>query len=961
MVVRLVIAFFLLAVSLVVLFDLVFRPTRRRLAFRNIARRRGEALLVVLGAMLGTAIITSSFVVGDSFSASIVDAARTNLGPIDEVVRVEDTSQLEEVSQALRDPRLPGTDGALDAKVATVAVATRGEGRRAIDSVSLVEVDFDQARAFGGDEEATGMASSGITPSGDEVVINERVARELDVDAGDQIEVFAFGTAMPMQIRQIIPELGLAGAALGQSVAPVFVAGGTIDVLRSSHRPNVTDRFDTQAQPPAGVVLLSNNGDVFSGVDASNSVEAAVKERIHGNQGVEVNKTKQGLLDSAKRRGDSVTQLFGGIGYFSVAAGLLLLVNLFIMLADERKTEMGMLRALGFKRTHIMRTFGMEGAIYAAAAAIVGGIVGIGVGAGITRLTNSIFNGDNDNTSQVLSVKPTSVSLGMLIGFGISLITVIVTSLVISRFNIILAIRDLPRAKTSRRRSWLINGAVLATIGGLVAALGISQVNGIATILGPALVAFGVILVVDRKMVTVVASLFVVGWSILVFGLLPDVMDNPGINTFVVEGLTLVAAAVIFVMQLDRVWRGLANRLAVRGRGVAARLSIADPLARRLRTGLLVGMFALVVFTLTFLSAFAEVFAAQAPQLTSDVSGGFDIMMDANPTNPVPLEEVRALDGVADAAGLWRGTGASYTTRFRSNRPNVTTGISEDFLRYGAPTLGGRLSRYPDDAAAFRAVVHDPSLVIVPTTFLLGGGTPPTTSLKPGDQVTVTNRSTEESHELTVVGVFDRELLGNGAVVGAEFARRFLAPQIVQSRYYVKATPGTDAEQVARSLQGRLVPNGVHAETFAHRISVTLSQNHTFFSLLRGYLGLGLLIGIAGLGVVMVRAVRERRRQIGMLRAMGFSTGVVRRSFLMESTFLALQGILLGILLGSVTSYQLMTQSDVFGELHLPYQLPLAALGLILVVPLLGALLATVIPANRAARIKPAVALRIAE
>ena len=47
-----------------------------------------------------------------------------------------------------------------------------------------------------------------------------------------------------------------------------------------------------------------------------------------------------------------------------------------------------------------------------------------------------------------------------------------------------------------------------------------------------------------------------------------------------------------------------------------------------------------------------------------------------------------------------------------------------------------------------------------------------------------------------------------------------------------------------------------------------------------GFLALGLLIGICGLGVVMVRAVRERRRTIGVLRALGFRAKTVERSFL---------------------------------------------------------------------------------
>ena len=71
---------------------------------------------------------------------------------------------------------------------------------------------------------------------------------------------------------------------------------------------------------------------------------------------------------------------------------------------------------------------------------------------------------------------------------------------------------------------------------------------------------------------------------------------------------------------------------------------------------------------------------------------------------------------------------------------------------------------------------------------------------------------------------------------------------------------------------------------------------------MQGYLALGLIIGIAGLGVVMVRAVRERRRQIGMLRAMGFQSRVVRQAFLVEAGFIAVQGIALGVILALVTS-----------------------------------------------------------
>jgi putative ABC transport system permease protein len=78
---------------------------------------------------------------------------------------------------------------------------------------------------------------------------------------------------------------------------------------------------------------------------------------------------------------------------------------------------------------------------------------------------------------------------------------------------------------------------------------------------------------------------------------------------------------------------------------------------------------------------------------------------------------------------------------------------------------------------------------------------------------------------------------------------------------------------------------------------------------MQGFLALGLLVGIAGLGVVMVCAVHERRRNIGVLRPVRFPATTVQRAFLTESSFVALEGIVLGTALSIVTSH-LLFQND---------------------------------------------------
>src|SRR5258706_6662898 len=95
----------------VTIFDLYRRPTFRRLAFRNALRRPNEALLVVLGSLFGTAIVTSAFAVGDTLHASIRDEARTRPGPIDEIVLVHPSSALPAALAKVTAQPLPTTDG----------------------------------------------------------------------------------------------------------------------------------------------------------------------------------------------------------------------------------------------------------------------------------------------------------------------------------------------------------------------------------------------------------------------------------------------------------------------------------------------------------------------------------------------------------------------------------------------------------------------------------------------------------------------------------------------------------------------------------------------------------------------------------------------------------------------------------------------------------------------------------
>jgi putative ABC transport system permease protein len=127
--------------------------------------------------------------------------------------------------------------------------------------------------------------------------------------------------------------------------------------------------------------------------------------------------------------------------------------------------------------------------------------------------------------------------------------------------------------------------------------------------------------------------------------------------------------------------------------------------------------------------------------------------------------------------------------------------------------------------------------------------------------------------------------------------------------------------------------------------------------LLRGFMGLGLVVGIAALGVIAARSVVERRQQIGMMRALGFQKEQVRLVFLIESSFIALLGLGAGVALGFAFSGTLIDNIRE-GFPGMEYRVPWSALLLVMVAGYAASLLTTFLLARQASKVYPTEALR---
>ena len=135
--------------------------------------------------------------------------------------------------------------------------------------------------------------------------------------------------------------------------------------------------------------------------------------------------------------------MFTAMGSFGVFAGLLLLINLFVMLAAERKSELGMLRAVGMRRGSLVGAFATEGFLYALAATSSALSWASGSAAHSSHCRRSAFSSEHSRLDLTFTVKNASLAQTFTISFVVAMLTIVVMSVRFSRLNIIRAIRDI--------------------------------------------------------------------------------------------------------------------------------------------------------------------------------------------------------------------------------------------------------------------------------------------------------------------------------------------------------------------------------------------------------------------------------------------------------------------------------------------------------------------------------------
>lgn len=705
------------------------------------------------------------------------------------------------------------------------------------------------------------------------------------------------------------------------------------------------------------IVRLSGNGDIETGLAPAMAslpaVRAVVAELPQPDKPLTVKPVKRDAVDGAQDSTEFTYALLVAMSMLVLAAGVALVINLVQMLAEERRSRLGILRAMGLTRRGLVTLSVIEGAIYALLAAAVGTFVGVFAGRILAERFAKAFAGFFGGAVDfrfVFEPHVETLAVSFAAGALITLITLFFTARKTSYLNIPAAIRNLPEPARERRRGPVVR-ALRVALGCLVFLVSIPVMIRGGSV--PALrLAAGVIFVmilarlakrigVPERLRSSVYGLLLAGWA---FFMVQAVAGEDDPNKFFLVFTLSVIAAVVGLSTAAAANLRVVERLAGLFGFVFHRLRavLRPPLAylarRKMRTGLSIVMFAVVMAIISMFSVFLFIFK---PAYERD-SLGYDVVVTSPGKDGVTLPPAVRPQIAGKAIIETRVYTGSLESEFQDQEkifaPLYVFGPEQ--LADPPMRLSARAEQFGSAQEVWQKVAGDPTWVIsdfgqVGDPFTLQGENGPVTFHVAGNPAP---------------GLFT-------GVIGSEETFKPFDDTTNGEAMLLSAKPGVDPVKLADLIENKKYKDGVTSQTTRSLMSTGYRATRTFFSVIDVLMRMGLVVGILSLGILALRAVVERRHVIGVLRAIGYHRRGVMAGLLVEAGATATLGVAVGAMAGIAMGWLFFTSS--FPESQFGIEWPSLRDALVLVY--VAVLLVTIGPAWRASRLPPAEAVRYTE
>ncbi len=723
--------------------------------------------------------------------------------------------------------------------------------------------------------------------------------------------------------------------------------------------------------------------------------------------------------EQAEASSGALSAMFLVFGTFTIAAGVLLSLTIIMLLADVRRTELATVRSLGLRRSDARAFFLYEGAVLAFLSSGLGSLVGLALAWIIAVGFSSIFSAVGAQQF-AFAWTLDSLLAGWIWGTLLALLLLWSSAMYNAQLNIVRALRGARATvkKGVPWGILLLQIMALGMAGFCALALLLNGLESTLSYAAYVLLGVGLILLLAplftwelpvllnrqppinrwvryaaRNTLGTIGVLFLI-WTLLLAPIDPlRQRMEPNELAFIVLGLLQVLAGVLVLTSFaPQVVGWLAKqRWVTRRTGPVGSVALAHPLAHPLRTAVVMGMFSITMFSVVVLAGYTEQFDTYSADFVEEAEGEFELLLTSSRARPIDLGDDPGEWGIAhpslsriDAVGGVYRAPVHLENTDGERMPYLLRGVDTGFTQHGGLPLHAWDSSLGNTSEeAWISIERFDNVVFLDASFGLESTADGTAlvalQFSIGDSISLIDFSNPKNTRSVVVGGFLKQssyIFSPGVWMNAEPVESQFSGEM--TRMYVSVHPAATAtagydgpskpgqgksigeREAAAELEGvldvELASKNVNVQTVADEIMIIQSLVLAILSLFEGYLALGLMVGVAGIGVVTVRNVSERRKTIGMLRAIGFRKRHVVRLFSTEVSWVAVLGMVNGLSIGY--GFHVVLYKAIWEGEGAAFSFPWTSTLLLFLAGWFVVLITTFVPVRRASTIPPSAALR---
>jgi len=716
-----------------------------------------------------------------------------------------------------------------------------------------------------------------------EIIINDWLANDLKVNIGDSItlDYYVIGPFRDLKeesknfiVKRIVP---VNNPIVNSTLMPDFPGLADAGSCRdwNTSIPIDLDRIRDKDEkywevyngtPKAiiplhvGLTLWNNNYGEYTAIriDKDHLTKTDLENDILGNLNPgDLKLIFSPVYDQGTHAADNSVdfgELFLSLSFFVIAAGVLLTILLHGLNTESRKEETGVLSAMGFSNSLILLIRIYESLIIIIFGSLIGVVIGIVYNYGLLAGLNSLWNDAVRTQSLEVFILPETLLTGALGGMIIALIAIIVVSR-----------RKLKHSVTALLRT--------ATFSSPKEVKRNSRLNMLLMIFGFSgtglLVLYSVIFSADENV-----------------------------------GLFLSAGGLFMVGCFGMINRYFSHKEKhLPETGGMLQLSVKNAGRNKARSIMTIILLALGTFTIIITGANRQTLYGVEKSRSSG-TGGFlfwaettvPLMYNLNTDNgrkKLGLSDENVLNNV-DFLQFYSldGDDASCLNLNQVAQPRILGINPDDFNNrqaFSFKNLKKGLSKNNPWLELEKSFGTDIIPAIADQTVITWG-----LKKKVGDTLIYFNEQGKKVKLLLIAGLNNSIFQGNILISDENFRKHF--PSEGGSKIMLIDASDSDKNELSELLQSRLVDYGIQITNNTERLAEFNSITNTYLSVFMALGGLGVIIGTIGLGIVLYRNMLERKQELAIMIALGYTNKHIFRLVFNENLLLLVAGLMCGLL-----------------------------------------------------------------